>query len=526
MNTRVTNCSLSQSSEQKLNLFIFWLTVTASKPPKAGSVSPVPPPSQFANESSALANQKFQKSEAASFSQSAHSFSSKSAAASSHSSSHSSHRTGVRVLPPPNFSNKPIVQFPKSNREPLKPIHDHVDSINSYDADQFIEQLMKEAETDPKLRELTYGRHQNYSPMVQNYRPAQDHPDAHRSQHVPRSRGVDRHQPQPERPYRSNDDMKIINNRSQSADGRLNQAFKRQDPKLSRFRDSSESNANNTEMLLNEVVTDKDHHSVRDLVNMMENNIKSESLNPYVRKWGCDLISPEPHKKNVTYRLEKKELVDYEELNRTVERNTNKVHTWQQDDHFKRKYSIDQNDNMILNQHQSPSGRGDPHDPYLEERTTELEELLHRRPSIENNDEERTLVVWPPPSPLPPPDQNRFPSPILSPSPPPPVAVPLPPRTPSPLPVIQIEAPNNGLMPPVDPNPVTPMGMPKKSNLKKRSQSEGGNARRFSNSSLHEMDQQIVRIQNEFEAELDTLIDTYRTIQHSSRKTKGIWTIH
>ena len=39
----------------------------------------------------------------------------------------------------------------------------------------------------------------------------------------------------PERPYRTNDDMKIIANRSKSADGRLHQAFKSQDPKLSSF---------------------------------------------------------------------------------------------------------------------------------------------------------------------------------------------------------------------------------------------------------------------------------------------------
>ena len=63
---------------------------------------------------------------------------------------------------------------------------------------------------------------------------------------------------------------------------------------------------------------------------------------------------------------------------------------------------------------------------------------------------------------------------------------------------------------------MAPGPMPKKSNLKKRSQSEG--ARRFSNSSLHEIDQQIVMIQNEFEAELDTLIDTYRHIQQSNKK--------
>ena len=57
----------------------------------------------------------------------------------------------------------------------------------------------------------------------------------------------------------------------------------------------------------------------------------------------------------------------------------------------------------------------------------------------------------------------------------------------------------------------------KKSNLKKTASSQpvqqrsrssdSSNVRRFSNSSLHEIDQQIVTIQNEFEAELDTLID-------------------
>ena len=142
---------------------------------------------------------------------------------------------------------------------------------------------------------------------------------------------------------------------------------------------------------------------------------------------------------------------------------------------------------------------------------------------------ERTLVVWPPPSPLPPPDAEiiRYPSPIFSPSPPPPMqAVPLPPRTPSPSPAVEpvnctpLAAPEPAVID-VPMPPLSPMELPKKSNLKKRSQSEG--TRRFSNSSLHEIDQQIVMIQNEFEAELDTLIDTYRNIQLTSRKTKGLF---
>ena len=84
---------------------------------------------------------------------------------------------------------------------------------------------------------------------------------------------------------------------------------------------------------------------------------------------------------------------------------------------------------------------------------------------------------------------------------------PLPPSTPSPIPSVEI----NGI-----PSSAVIDMMPKKSNLKKRSQSEG--TRRFSNSSLHEIDQQIVMIQNEFEAELDTLIDAYRDIQHNKKK--------
>ena len=288
--------------------------------------------------------------------------------------------------------------------------------------------------------------------------------------------------------------------------------------------------------MLNEVVNDKEHRSVRDLVAMMEQNTRSESINPYVRKWGCDLISHEPHRKNVTLRTEKRQIVDQNELNRSLERHHQqqqqqqqqqqvrfqshqgsqlshqyhhfqqnqqqvKTFTWREDDLFKRKNKIEasdqQQEKIIAHQanHHSPSGRDD-HD-VLDAHTAEMEDLLGRRPSF---DHERSVVIWPPPSPLPPQDQNSYPSPMFSPSPPPPLAVPLPPSTPSPVPTIEM----------------APGPMPKKSNLKKRSQSEG--ARRFSNSSLHEIDQQIVMIQNEFEAELDTLIDTYRHIQQSNKK--------
>ncbi len=122
---------------------------------------------------------------------------------------------------------------------------------------------------------------------------------------------VERHR-MPKRPYRTNDDLRIIESaaeRSRSADGRLSgiEAFKRRDPKLEGFR-RTPSTGNVTEELLHGVVTDNEHHGVKDLVAMIERNTKSESANAYVRKWGCDLISPEPHRKNVTYRRERKEM--------------------------------------------------------------------------------------------------------------------------------------------------------------------------------------------------------------------------
>ena len=49
------------------------------------------------------------------------------------------------------------------------------------------------------------------------------------------------------------------------------------------------------------------------------------------------------------------------------------------------------------------------------------------------------------------------------------------------------------------------------------SQSMNGNMNGARNSLL-EIDRQIVTIQNEFEAELDTLIDAYRQLQQSKRK--------
>jgi hypothetical protein len=542
------------------------------KPPKAGSVSPVPPPTQFANSGGDLkkssagsssvkysAQSQFTSRSFSASSQQQSKTSSSSSTTQQISSSQQSQQVkssqyktapgSVRVLP---ALNQPVqLQEPNPDRPAGR---DHVDkvSINSNEADQFIEQLMQEAETDPKLRELTYGQqsqHQHHQhkqqkqqqqqqqqqqktqqqqskpdlnesyPMIQRpYRTAQniiikDHEDSPPSR---MTRPIERHK-MPQRPYRTNEDLKIVQNRSKSADGRLHEAFKKQDPKLTNYNSQGSSSINVTEDLLNEVVTDQDHHCVKDLVAMMEKNTKTESLNPYVRKWGCDLISPEPHKKTVTYRQEKRQLVDKEQLQQsTMERS--RTYTWKEDDLFRRKNNIDYNENMVVNyheQHHSPSGRDD-HNDYLDSHTAELDDLLGRRPSMDADqvdleDNSRQMVVWPPSSPLPPMinDNQNYPSPMFSSSPPPPMmALPLPPPSPSPVPCVVANADQ----------PAVSTLMPKKSNLKKRSQSEGDRTRRFSNSSLHEIDQQIVMIQNEFEAELDTLIDAYRNIHHTKKK--------
>ena len=63
---------------------------------------------------------------------------------------------------------------------------------------------------------------------------------------------------------------------------------------------------------MREVVSDKQNRSVKDLVAQLETSTKSQSENAYIRKWGCDMISREPRKKNVTLRWERKDLPDPE----------------------------------------------------------------------------------------------------------------------------------------------------------------------------------------------------------------------
>ena len=83
-----------------------------------------------------------------------------------------------------------------------KSARDHVDkasvaqtSIDSNEADQFIEQLMKEAETDPKLRELTYG----HKAQQQQQQPSPQPPPA----------PLNESYPMVQRPYRTAQDLII-----------------------------------------------------------------------------------------------------------------------------------------------------------------------------------------------------------------------------------------------------------------------------------------------------------------------------
>ena len=133
---------------------------------------------------------------------------------------------------------------------------------------------------------------------------------------------------------------------------------------------------------MNEVVTDQEHHSVKDLVAMIEKNTVTESANPYVRKWGCDLISPEPHTRNVTYRREKR---DYPRLQ------PKKTHNWAQQNEQKNRFDHNGNDQ---------ARGGLDNDFRLSSHVTEIDDLLGRAPTeymmtFDNLKEKK--VAWPPP---------------------------------------------------------------------------------------------------------------------------------
>ena len=476
-------------------------------------------------------------------------------------------------------------------------------SVESIEADQFIEQLMREAETDPKLRELTYGKNgsnsaasepgrsmppsggsKNYAapkpppvptsdspllggsyPMVERpYRTQQDmiikeRDDSPTHQQRLSTRPMERHKMQ-KRPYRTNEDLKIVDvsDRSKSADGRLNnnRAFHERDPKLDNFASvaSVENVASATgSKLLGEVVTDNEHNSVRDLVRMIETNTHSESVNPYIRKWGCDLISPEPHSKQKTYRRERREMPKPFIWNPPAGMPSNDPRFAS---HQSQQAQADHNQNTMADVSYTS---GDNTNTTIEnefnmnDHITDMNSLLGRQQAshltryedelmnqtgsscvsklggIEDdsyNGPQRTAtpVIWPPPSPIP--QQNEvdshYPSNGM------PNQSPIPPSPPPPPPALLLTQ---------DLQQKAKRSELQQSSAKYgRSYSSGratenkGISNSYSNepmvngtnnggrNSLTEIDKQIVTIQNEFEAELDTLIDAYRKLQQTKRK--------
>ena len=521
--------------------------------------------------------------------------------------------------PPPQFSQDKLdsssqkrTQRELQNQPIPKAVIGNHKSMESMEADQFIEQLMREAETDPKLRELTYGKggassdftqplrsmppaggSKKYSPpkppppptvgspmlgesypMVQRpYRTQQDmiikdRDDSPTNQQRVSGRPMERHKMQ-KRPYRTNEDIKIvdISDRSKSADGRLNNnAYQVKDPKLDNF--SSVASVENVASatgarLLGEVVTDGQHQSVRDLVRMMETNTHSESVNPYVRKWGCDLISPEPHSKNITYRRERREMpkpflwnppanggipsndprfANYAQQGQEVERNQNAMNDVSYT-------SVDNNNTTIDNEFN------------MNDHITDMSSLLGRQqanPTLNRYEEDvmnqtasscmsklggledesyggpqrtATPVIWPPPSPTP--QQNQGPSTevdshylpngIQNHSP-------IPPSPPPPPPALLL---NQNLQETATRADVHQSASKYgRSFSSSRATDKHGGSSNLPNpsiisntngtsNSLSEIDKQIVTIQNEFEAELDTLIDAYRKLQQTKRKEGG-----
>ena len=624
-------------------------------PPRT-SISPLPPPTQFAssaNNASAYANQAqssvhasetdagknageqystFSSSSNAAKSASTGKFFSYSKATKSETISSKSQQTksstnigsgsvhgGVQVLPvaalpvkleepPPQPAQDKVVssssqirnQGEFQNRSYAKAGKSYQKSVDSIEADQFIEQLMREAETDPKLRELTYGKsnvkpdnseplksipattsvktyptpkppapppptgspmlNESY-PMIQRpYRTQQDmiikdRDDSPTNLQRISNRPMERHKMQ-KRPYRTNEDIKIVDmsERSKSADGRLNNsAFQKKDPKLDNFSTASsvENVAGATgSRLLGEVVTDNDHHSVRDLVRMIETNTNSESVNPYIRKWGCDLISPEPHSKNITFRREKREMP--------------KPFVWkapvpgagfQSDDpRFASHYSAEQSqmDQNAMTDVSYISGDNTnttvENEFNMNDHITDMNSLLGRPPGNALNRYEdeilnqtgsscmsklggvedesysgpqrtETPVIWPPPSPTPQ-EVDGLHNGIQGQSP-------IPPSPPPPPPALlltqdlQEKAKRQELS---QSPPKFGRGLSSSRVAETR-----GTVDNFSNhttinnnvgtrNSLSEIDKQIVTIQNEFEAELDTLIDAYRKLQQTKRK--------
>ena len=209
----------------------------------------------------------------------------------------------------------------------------------------------------------------NYPFVPRPYRTAQDMIIRDREESQERGREVTRMTQQkhemPKRPYRTATDFKIEDsgvNRSRSADGRLGKAFRDQDPRLNNFHRTN-STENFTGDMMTEVVTDQKHRSVKDLVAKLETSTKSESENPYVRKWGCDLISPEPRRRNTTFRFQRKQMPDPEFAHKLQ---------YAMSDYGTGSRGGSRARNLSETSH-------DSHEPFLDTYTTDIEDLVDRQ---------------------------------------------------------------------------------------------------------------------------------------------------
>ena len=264
------------------------------------------------------------------------------------------------------------------------------------EADLLIEELMEEAKKDPSFgvvpgltsrpqsvtapapapapvqvqADSRPGSSSGQTPFVPRpYRTAQDMIIRDKSEE--RTGGGRQGRPQEKhnmnkRPYRTATDFKIEDstdayNRSKSADGRINKPYTARDPKLSNFQRTN-STENFTGEMMQEVVTDKDHRSVKDLISRLERGTKSESENPYVRRWGCDLISPEPRRRDVTCRYQKKQMPDPEFAHKL---------SYQMSDYGGSRVSS-------RNRNYSETSRESP-EPFLDHYTADMEELVERQ---------------------------------------------------------------------------------------------------------------------------------------------------
>jgi len=384
------------------------------------------------------------------------------------------------------------------------------------------------------------------------------------------SRTPDKHS-LPKRPYRTATDFKIEDstdayNRSKSADGRLIKPFSNQDPKLSNFKRTS-SSENFTGEMMHEVVTDNQHTSVKDLVARLEKSTKAESENPYVRKWGCDLISPEPRRKNVTCRYQRKQMPDpefasklqhqyseYSSRNSSRTRNLSEtsrdspgpVSQHLENDFQLSNYTADIDD-LIDRQHgEQDIGlicQEEANEQEIIEEDSNLKSLQSNQCTEEQSYNTNTgtkVVVWPPTSPSPTIPNNTessiqastisteherqasssssqqvsiektetFASHSLQ-------------QTSSAKSFIVNESEN-----------IVKRRKSKKSESKvnveemneiNKQKSVTSNGHKYDRNSLRELDAQIMDIQTQFESELDSLIDMYKTIQ--KRKSQGLLTV-